>query len=143
MPAAQEEAPEASDGEDSVDNDTRNAQGALDSDSDDDPMDDWGAMRTTRWTRSRRTRPAGGAAAKRKRGTSTQTDGKRKSRPKKNTKDPIEAKARRVRFIGRNILRELELRADIKMEVLNWVILQLEKADRDDLRALGALQQEH
>ena len=29
MPAAQEEAPEASDGEDSVDNDTRNAQGAL------------------------------------------------------------------------------------------------------------------
>ena len=144
MPAAQEEAPEASDGEDSVDEDMRNAQGAADSDSD-DPMDDRGDTddEMDAEESSDIEGPAGGGAQKRKRGASTIKDGKLKSRPHKDAKDPVEAKARRVRRIGRKILRELQLRADIKMEVLNWVILQLEKADRDDLRGLGALQQEH
>jgi hypothetical protein len=52
------------------------------------------------------------------------------------------AHAERVRLSVNVVLEELRCRADIAVEVLNRVILKLDKMNRRELRALGAMQQE-
>ena len=82
-------------------------------------------------------------AVKRKQSEKEEPDGKRKSKAHTDCKNPVEAEARRIRRIGRKMLRELDLRADIKIKVLNWVVLNLSGDERSAFRDLGAMEQEH
>ena len=144
MPADENAAPGDSDSEDSIADDVRNAWGTLESDSDvEDDADPGDADDEMEAEAAGSESPAATSAPAKRKRKAANSDGKKQSRPDKDAKNPVEAKARRVRRIGRKILRELELRADIKMEALNWAILQLKKEDRTCLRELGAMQQEH
>ena len=117
-----------SDGEFAIDEDCRS------SDDGGDEMDEEDAADTP---------SAASSAAKAPRAEMSQSDGKRKSSSHKDCKYPIEAAERRIRRIGLKLKRELDLRADIKPEVLNWLILDMQKEERVSLRKLGAMEQEH
>jgi hypothetical protein len=67
----------------------------------------------------------------------------RRSHPRENSADPQAAATRRAQRVSHEINIILNLRADIKIDVLNMVILSLSKEERVALRALGAMQQEH
>lgn len=68
---------------------------------------------------------------------------KRKSKPHKDTKFPERAAQRRAQGVVTKILWELSQRPDIRADVLNRVILRLSKEEREELRSLGAIQQEN
>ena len=83
------------------------------------------------------------AEAKRRRKASTEF-GKnyRKSKPRKEGKDPEHAAARRARRVLKEINRLLNLRADVKIGVINMLLIKLTKAERAELRGMGAMMQE-
>lgn len=69
--------------------------------------------------------------------------GGRKSSARVMCQHPEAAAARREQRVAKKIQKELSLRGDIKMKILNRVILSLSKEERDELRQLAAMQQEH
>ena len=83
------------------------------------------------------------AEAKRRRKASTEF-GKnyRKSKPRKEGKDPERAAARRAQRVMKEIHRLLNLRADVKIDVINRLLIKLTKAERAELRGMGAMMQE-
>ena len=115
-----------SDGESAIDEDCRSSDDGGDEMDEEDGAD---------------TPSAASSAAKAAR--AEKSDGKRKSSSHKDCKNPGEAAERRIRRIGLKLKRELDLRADIKPEVLNWLILDMQKEERASLRKLGAMEQEH
>ena len=66
-----------------------------------------------------------------------------RSFPSAKSKDPAAAAIRRVQRVASAVQTLLSNREDIKLEVLNRVILHLNKEERAALRVMGAMQQEH
>ena len=66
----------------------------------------------------------------------------RKSKPRRCARDPVRAATRRGQRILKEVKQLLELRADRKLDVINRLILSLNKQERAELRELGAMQQE-
>ena len=117
-----------SDGESAIDEDCRSSDDGGDEMDEEDGAD---------------TPSVASSAAKAARAEKSQSDGKRKPSSHKDCKNPGEAAERRIQWIGLKLKRELDLRADIKPEVLNWLILDMQKEERASLRKLGAMEQEH
>ena len=69
--------------------------------------------------------------------------GGRSSKPHKNTKNPAANAVRREQDCTKKIVHELSLRADIKIKILNRVILSLNAKEREELRSLGAVHPTH
>ena len=87
---------------------------------------------------------SGGAPPKKKRQKKThkKLPGFRTSHSSEKSKNPERARAERASELALRIHQFLELRGDIKAEVVNRVILRMSAEDRATLRALHAMEQE-
>jgi hypothetical protein len=84
-----------------------------------------------------------GPTKKRQKKTAKPVFGVHKSKQQANAKDPERNAAQRAAEYTKRVKAALDLRADIKIDVLNRLVLSLSSLERAQLRAMGAMQQEH
>ena len=85
---------------------------------------------------------AGTGARKAQRKAGAAADVKRRKSKPRAGKNPVRAAQRRGQRILKEVQRLLSLRADVKLNVINRLIIGLQAGERAELRSLGAMQQE-